>query len=103
MITARKVLDEIRFRIHQMESSLAAGATLPQRIQKEIKTLGDLGGWLEAQMKMDREDHRRSPQADPAELGRIGGRIGGKSTSEAKRRAARENGAKGGRPRKTPA
>jgi hypothetical protein len=29
------------------------------------------------------------------------GRLGGKSTSEAKRRAARMNGKKGGRPKKT--
>lgn len=35
-----------------------------------------------------------------AAIGRKGGEIGGKSTSEAKRLAARTNGAKGGRPRK---
>jgi len=39
-----------------------------------------------------------------AHMGRIGGlkggAIGGKSTSEAKQRASRENGKKGGRPRK---
>lgn len=34
-------------------------------------------------------------------LGRKGGRVGGLSTSPAKQAAARANGAKGGRPRKT--
>jgi len=33
-------------------------------------------------------------------LGRRGGKVGGKSTSAAKQAAARENGKRGGRPRK---
>jgi hypothetical protein len=42
---------------------------------------------------------------DPAAvaLGRKGGLIGGTATTEAKAAAARENGLKGGRPRKTKA
>lgn len=33
-------------------------------------------------------------------MGRKGGKVGGKSTSEAKKKAVRENGKKGGRPKK---
>jgi len=42
-------------------------------------------------------------QKDPAavSLGRRGGKVGGKVKSEAKAAAARENGKKGGRPRKS--
>lgn len=35
--------------------------------------------------------------------GRRGGRLGGKATSEAKKRSARTNGQKGGRPKKVSA
>ena len=38
----------------------------------------------------------------PAERGRLGGRLGGLARSPAKKKAARENGKLGGRPRKTP-
>ena len=37
-----------------------------------------------------------------AALGKKGGKVGGKVKSEAKTAAARANGAKGGRPKKTP-
>lgn len=40
---------------------------------------------------------RKNPHA--VALGRRGGKIGGKATTPAKRRAARENGKLGGRPR----
>jgi len=46
-----------------------------------------------------RRDREAISQA-AATLGRIGGRIGGKRSTPAKRRAARENGKLGGRPRK---
>ena len=36
-------------------------------------------------------------------LGRLGGLVGGKASTPAKRRAAKANGKKGGRPRKTAA
>ena len=38
----------------------------------------------------------------PAERGRLGGRLGGLARSPAKKKASRENGKLGGRPRKTP-
>jgi hypothetical protein len=38
----------------------------------------------------------------PASEGKVGGKIGGLSTSPAKVAAARENGKKGGRPKKSP-
>lgn len=41
---------------------------------------------------------RKNPHA--VALGRKGGKVGGKATSNAKAAAARENGKKGGRPRK---
>lgn len=41
---------------------------------------------------------RKNPHA--VALGRRGGKIGGKATTEAKAAAARENGKRGGRPRK---
>lgn len=41
---------------------------------------------------------RKNPHA--VALGRRGGRVGGKATTPAKRRAAQENGKKGGRPKK---
>jgi len=41
---------------------------------------------------------RKNPHA--VALGRLGGQVGGKVTSEAKAAAARENGKRGGRPRK---
>jgi len=42
---------------------------------------------------------KKNPHA--VALGRLGGLAGGKVTSDAKATAARENGKKGGRPRKT--
>ncbi len=47
--------------------------------------------------KKSQEDRMREHMA---ELGHRGGLIGGRSMSEAKRRAVRENGKLGGRPRK---
>jgi len=45
--------------------------------------------------------HNEISEADIARhFAAIGGRKGGQSTSEAKRQAARENGKRGGRPRK---
>lgn len=43
------------------------------------------------------------PRKNPAAvaLGRLGGLVGGKATTRKKKRAARANGAKGGRPRKS--
>jgi len=41
-------------------------------------------------------NERKNPHA--VALGKRGGQIGGKSTSQAKRRAAKRNGRKGGRP-----
>ncbi|GEM_PF-439020 len=41
------------------------------------------------------------PRAALRAMGRVGGQLGGQARTEAKARAARANGAKGGRPRKT--
>lgn len=42
------------------------------------------------------------PQISPSQIAAIIGRRGGQATSEAKSAAARENGKRGGRPRKRP-